>query len=130
MLSFLAGVSPEMERLVGNTKDMRYMRFSGISPQRSTYLNRQMSTITGNSFVEVFRKNDELKRNVISIREKRNTVREILVYTNNNFEASFLYINGEFDPAKIREMADNESFGKIQDNLFNKYSPGIIPPSE
>ena len=82
----------------------------------------QMNTITGNSFIEVFRKNDELKRNVISIREKRNAVKEILIYNNNNIRGSFLYFNGDFDPVKVREMAKNSEFNELPNSLVKEFN--------
>ncbi len=87
-----------------------------------------MSGITGNSFIEVFRKNDELKRNVVSIREKRDAVKEILIYNNNNINGSFLYFSGNFDPVKIREMAKNKEFQKLGDGLINRYNMGSTTP--
>ncbi|WP_297693471.1 DUF4252 domain-containing protein [uncultured Eudoraea sp.] len=129
MLSLLSNISPEMKSLIGNTKDLRYMQFPSTTAARTQYLNNQMNSITGNSFIEVFRKNDELKRNVISIREKRNTVKEILIYNNNNVNGSFLYFNGNFDPVKVREMAKNNEFNEIPKSLvkdFNMQSSGLI----
>jgi hypothetical protein len=129
MLSLLSNISPEMKSLIGNTKDLRYMQFPSTTAARTQYLNNQMNSITGNSFIEVFRKNDELKRNVISIREKRNTVKEILIYNNNNVNGSFLYFNGNFDPVKVREMAKNSEFNEIPKSLvkdFNMQSSGLI----
>ncbi|MBD1261290.1 DUF4252 domain-containing protein [Maribacter polysiphoniae] len=128
MLTLVSGISPEMQSLVGNTKDLRYMRFPSATPARTQFLNKQMNGITGNSFIEVFRKNDELKRNVVSIREKRNSVKEILIYNNDNLNGSFLYFNGDFDPVKVREMAKNNEFGKMGDGLIQQFSaqtPGI-----
>ena len=89
MLTLISGISPEMQSLVGNTRDLRYMRFPSATPAKTQFLNKQMNGITGNSFIEVYRKNDELKRNVVSIREKRNSVKEILIY-NNNLNGSLL----------------------------------------
>lgn len=129
MLSLVSGISPEMNALVGNTKDLRYMQFPSATPTRTRFLNTQMNNITGNSFIEVFRKNDELKRNVISIRERRNTVKEILIYNNNNINGSFLYFNGEFDPEKVREMAKNNEFDKLSTGLIQQFStktPGVV----
>lgn len=131
MLTLISGISPEMQSLVGNTKDLRYMRFPSTTPARTQFLNKQMNGITGNSFIEVYRKNDELKRNVISIREKRNSVKEILIYNNDNLNGSFLYFNGDFDPIKVREMAKNNEFGKMGDGLIQQFShetPGINQP--
>ncbi len=128
MLALISGISPEMESLVGNTKDLRYMQFPSATPAQTKFLNTQMNNMTGSSFIEVFRKNDDLKRNVISIRERRNTVKEILIYNNNSLKGSFLYFNGNFDPVKVREMAKNNQFEKFSDGLiqqFNTQTPGI-----
>jgi hypothetical protein len=122
MLSLLGNISPEMKSLIGNTRDLRYMQFPSATPERTQYLNTQMNTITGNSFIEVFRKNDELKRNVISIREKRNAVKEILIYNNNNIRGSFLYFNGDFDPVKVREMAKSSEFNELPNSLVKEFN--------
>ena len=124
MLTLISGISPEMQSLVGNTRDLRYMRFPSATPAKTQFLNKQMNGITGNSFIEVYRKNDELKRNVISIREKRNSVKEILIYNNNNLSGSFLYFNGDFDPVKVREMSKSDKFGKLGEGLIHQLSPG------
>lgn len=128
MLSLIGNISPEMQSLVGNTKDLRYMQFPSTTPARTEFLNKQMNGITGNSFIEVYRKNDELKRNVVSIREKRDAVKEILIYNNNNLNGSFLYFNGNFDPVKVREMAKNEEFVKLGNGLINQYNLGSKTP--
>ena len=124
MLTLISGISPEMQSLVGNTRDLRYMRFPSTTPAKTQFLNKQMNGITGNSFIEVYRKNDELKRNVVSIREKRNSVKEILIYNNNNLNGSFLYFNGDFDPVKVREMAKSDQFGKLGEGLIQQFSSG------
>ncbi|MFH6604140.1 DUF4252 domain-containing protein [Maribacter algicola] len=128
MLSLIGNISPEMQSLIGNTRDLRYMQFPSTTPARTQFLNKQMNGITGSSFIEVYRKNDDLKRNIVSIREKRNAVKEILIYNNNAARGSFLYFNGNFDPVKVREMARSEEFQKLGDGLidqFNMGTPGI-----
>lgn len=124
MLDLIAGISPEMQGVIGSTKDVRFMRFEGLSQPRIQTLYNQMSTMTANSFIEVYRKNDEIKRNVISIREKRNTVREILVYSNDQLNATFLYFNGEFDPERVRAMAQNEQLTDFSDGLIQQFGWG------
>ncbi|QCX00209.1 DUF4252 domain-containing protein [Aggregatimonas sangjinii] len=124
MLSLLGNISPEMKSLIGNTKDLRYMQFPSATPERTRYLNQQMNGITGSSFLEVYRKNDNLNRNVVSIREKRDVVKEILIYNNNTARGSFLYFKGNFDPVKVREMANNEEFRELGDGLINQYDIG------
>ncbi|WP_298503315.1 DUF4252 domain-containing protein [uncultured Maribacter sp.] len=120
MLSLISNISPEMNSLIGNTRDLRYMQFPSKTAKKTTFLNKQMNSITGNSFIEVYRKNENLKRNIVSIREKKNTVKEILIYNNNNEKGSFLYFNGNFDPVKVREMAKNNQFENLGNNLINQ----------
>ena len=130
MFTLLSGISPEVNSLIGKTKDLRYMEFPSTTKDRTTYLNEQMNGITGNSFIEVYRKNDDQKRTVISIRERGDVVKEILVYNNDATKGSFLYFNGNFDPVQVREMVKNRDFDKLGDGLINQFSgtatPGIL----
>lgn len=127
MLSLIGNISPEMNSLIGNTKDLRYMQFPSATPERTQFLNNQMNNMTGNSFIEVYRKNDNQRRNVVSIREKKDAVKEILIYNNNTTRGSFLYFNGNFDPVKVRQMAKNEDFQKLGDGLINEFNLGATP---
>jgi len=65
MLTLISGLSPEMRSVIGNTKDLRYMQFPSTTPAKTRLLNQQMNGITGSNFIEVFRKNDNLKRNIM-----------------------------------------------------------------
>lgn len=128
MFSLVGEISPEMKTLVGNTRDLRYMQFPSVKESQTQFLNNQMNNFSTGSFIEVFRKNDELKRNVVSIREKRDVVKEILIYKNDNVTGSFLYFNGNFDPLKVRELAKNQEFETFTQGLLpqmNLNTPGI-----
>lgn len=128
MFTLISEISPEMEEFVGQTKDLRYMQFPSATESQTRFLNTQMNNFASSSFIEVFRKNDELKRNVVSIREKRDIVKEILIYNNDNIKGSFLYFNGNFDPIKVRELAKNQEFDKFSKGLLpqmNLSTPGI-----
>ncbi len=131
MLSMLGNISPEMSSIIGNTKDLRFMQFSSTTAQRTKLLNDQMNLMTGSSFKEVFRKNDNEKRNVVAIREKRDAVKEILIYNNNSVQGSFLYFNGNFDPEKVRQISKNQDFTKLSNGIINQFNmsgtPGIYP---
>lgn len=134
MLGMLSEISPEMKTLIGNTKDLRYMQFPSATPARTQFLNQQMNGITGSSFIEVFRKNDDLNRNVVSIREKRDAVKEILIYNNNGQNGSFLYFNGDFDPVKVRQLAKEDKFKSLGDGIISQFTGAnatdIIPQKD
>ena len=123
MISLISNISPEINELVGDTKDLRYMQFPVATPAMADFLNKQMNGITGNSFIEIFRNNDDLKRSVVSIRERKNSVKEILIFNNNNKTGSFLYFNGNFDPVRVRNMAKNNEFEKLTQGLVKEYNP-------
>ena len=121
MLSMISEISPKMKALVGTTKDLRYMQFSSATASRTQFLSQQMNGVIGKSFIEVFRKNDELKRNVVSVGQKKNSVKEIFIYNDDNQTGSFLYFNSDFDPVKVREMAKNEQFTKFGSNIISQF---------
>lgn len=128
MFSLVSETSPEMKSVVGNIRDLRYMQFPSATEAQSRFLNNQMKTFTSNAFMEVFRRNDASKRNVVALREKRNVVKEILIYNNNNLNGSFLYFSGNFDPVSVRKLAKNNEFQKFTDGLlpqFNLQTPSI-----
>ncbi len=128
MFSLLGQISPGMNSLIGTTRDIRYMSFPSALPERTRFLNHEMDQVTGSSFIEVYRKNDDLKRNVVSVREKGNTVREILIYTNNNVNGSFLYFNGRFDPLRVRALAQDLELQSLGDTILG--AMGTARPSE
>lgn len=122
MFTLLSSISPEVQSLIGNTKDLRYMQFPSTTAESTRNLNNDMAAMTGNAFIEVYRNNDNAKRNVISIREKGNTVKEILIYNNNATKGSFLYFKGNFDPIKVREMVKNKDFDKLGNGIINQFN--------
>ncbi|WP_282133323.1 DUF4252 domain-containing protein [Cellulophaga baltica] len=122
MLSLLSGISPETEALIGDTKDLRYIKFPSTTADKTDFLNTQMNIIAGSKFIEIYRKNDDLKRSVIAVRERKNVVKEILIYNNNAQQATFLYFNGNFDPIKVREMAQNAKFDELTNGLIQQFN--------
>ncbi|TKD65888.1 DUF4252 domain-containing protein [Flavobacterium sp. ASW18X] len=130
MFSLVRSISPEMNSIIGDTKDLRYMQFPSATDTQSQFLNNQMNSFTGNSFIEIYRKNDHLKRNVISVREKRDVIKEILVYKNDNINGSFLYFKGNFDPVQVRKMAANNEFESFSQSLLPQMLNTNVPPTE
>ncbi len=121
VIDMLSDLSPEMKSLFGDTDDIRLMKFSGMSPAKFNSLNTQINNLTSSSFIEVYRKNEEAKRNVISIREKRNVVKEILFYKTDSFNTTLLYLNGNFEPSKVRNLAESDQFNKVSETLNLQY---------
>ncbi len=124
MFYALRGISPEMDSFFGTTTDLRFIQLPAVKTAGLQDMNQQFNQLTSGSFIEIFRKNDGPKRNVVAIRERGKTVRDILIFNNSELKGSLLYIQGNFDPAKVRSMAQEEEFLNLQDKLIQNYSPG------
>ncbi|MFD0861942.1 DUF4252 domain-containing protein [Sungkyunkwania multivorans] len=129
MFSFLQGLSPEMNGLLNNVNDLRYMQLRDISLIESERINAEMSQIITDRFVEVYRKNDGLARTVYSVREKGDVIKEVIIYTNNGSRSTIVYLNGNFAPQTIRMMAKNDGFESLSSSLSRQYQPnGMSTP--
>lgn len=129
MISYLSGLSPETRKLIGRTRDIRYMRLPSASADKTRSLNETMNQFTAGNYIEVFRKNDELKRNVVAVREQGKTVREIIVYYNDQQSGTFLYLDGVFNPDLVRAMAREGGFEKMATALVQEFRP-MTPTTE
>ena len=126
MFYALRGISPEMDSFFGTTTDLRFIQLPAAKTAGFRDMNQQFNQLTSSSFVEIFRKNDGPKRNVVAIRERGKTVRDILIFNNSELKGSLLYIRGNFDPAKVRSMAQEEGFTELQEKMIRNYAPGQL----
>ncbi len=121
MLALLTGISPEMNNMVAHVKDIRYIKLDNTSEIKSQMINKEMNLAMNNRYTEVFRQNDDLKRTLVSVKEKGSTVKEIVVFKNNGLNSTVLYMNGYFDPLKVRKAAKNSDFDSLTDFLLKEY---------
>ncbi|TDQ31581.1 DUF4252 domain-containing protein [Zeaxanthinibacter enoshimensis] len=129
MLSFLRTASPEMRELVGNARDIRYMKLPLGAEEREKEINSWVDNLDSGSYIEIYRRNSEMGKNVVSIRENGRSVKEVLVYTSDLNTGSILYFSGDFAPEKIREMANTQGFDKFASSLLLEFKP-MTPVSE
>lgn len=124
MLSLLRGTSGDMNSFMGNVKEIRFIQLQPNTENERTSISTQINGLVSNNFVEVFRKNEDENRTLISLREKRDVVKEIIIYKNNGKSNSVFYLNGNFNPVKVREYIksnelENLSNSVLQLNNFN-----------
>jgi len=104
MLTLLVCISSEIEALIRNTKDLRYIQLPSATEELTIYPNNEMTAMTEETFKEAYRNNDKRKRNVVPLREKEDAVNEIVIYNDDAEKGSFLYFKGDFDPIQGRQM--------------------------
>jgi len=127
MLSLLRGTSGDMNNFMSNVKEIRFIQLQPATENERNSISTQINGLVSNNFVEVFRKNEDENRTLISLREKRDIVKEIIIYKNNNKNNSIFYLNGNFNPNKVREYVksnelDNLSSSILQLNNINPAS--------
>ena len=128
MLSLLRGTSGEMNGFMANVKEIRFIQLKPNNQMERTAISNQINGLVSNSFVEVFRKNEEENRTLISVREKRDVVKEIIIYKNNNKNNSIFYLNGNFDPSTVREYVKNDKLDNLSNSILqlNNFNPNKI----
>ena len=121
MLSLLRNASPEMNSFMGNVRDIRYIQLSPKSEVESKSINTQINNLTTAKFIEVFRKNQDPIRTLVSVRENKDVVREIMIYKTAPKTSSVFYLTGNFNPNTVRKYAEEGNFDKLSNTLMQQY---------
>jgi len=120
LLSLLRNTSGEMNNFMGNVREIRYIQLSPKTETESKLISGQINNLTTNSFVEVFRKNEDEKRTLISLREKKDVVKEIIIYKNGNKNNSVFYLNGNFNPQRVRKYVKEGKLDNLSNSIFQE----------
>ncbi len=121
MFAVLSGLSPEMNGLMGTVNDLRYIRLEKNSGYRMQLIDQEVNQILDQGFIEAFRKNKEDAKTVYAVKEKGPVVHEVVTYTNNGTDVSVLYLKGNFDGNKVREMMQGNDFESLTNALNAEY---------
>ncbi|MGB5463672.1 MAG: DUF4252 domain-containing protein, partial [Aureibaculum sp.] len=101
---------------------IRYIHLNPDSELERTQISNQINGLVSNRFIDVYRKNEETKRTLISVRENRDVVKEIIVYKNDEKSNSVFYLKGNFNPEKVREYVKNDDFDKLSNTVLQQYN--------
>ena len=121
MLSLLRNSSPEMKGFMSNVRSITYMQLRPNSAQESSQIASQINNLTTAKFVEVFRNNADPVRTLVSVREARDVVKEIMIYKTAPNQSTVFYMNGNFDPNRVRSYAKNGDFDQLTNSLMQHY---------
>ena len=122
MLAILRASSGEMNNFMGNVREIRYIHLNPDTESERNQISNQINGLVSNRFVDVYRKNEETKRTLISVRENRDVVKEIIVYKNDKKSNSVFYLKGNFNPEKVREYVKNDEFDKLSSTVLQQYN--------
>jgi len=111
--SLLRNASPELNNLFKNVKDFKSITFTKTTPQQSQVISNEIDYITRNN-TDVVRKNEGDERFLISVKEKGERIKQVILYKNNGSKHHILYLKGNFDANRIKQLAKEHEF----DNLY------------
>jgi len=113
--SFIKNVSPEMNNVFKNVKDFKTISFTNCSPQQSQQIIEGVNNITQN-YTDVIRNNNEEKKTLVSVKEKGDFIKEVLIHTDSNNNHRIVFLKGNFDPDRIKELIDGHELEDLQFN--------------
>jgi len=122
MFSLLRSSSGEMNSFMNNVSDIRFIQLSPKTDIERTTINNQINGLVSSKFIEVFRKNEDTKRTLISVRENRNVVKEIIIYKNGEKNNSIFYFRGNFDPNKVRKYVKENKFDNLSTTVLQQFN--------
>lgn len=122
MLNLLRGSSGEMNSFMNNVSDIRFIQLNPKTETERTSINNQINGLVSNNFIEVFRKNEDKKRTLVSIRENRDVVKEIIIYKNGLNNNSIFYFKGNFDPNKVRKYVKENKFDNLSNTVLQQFN--------
>ena len=125
LLSLLRHSSGEMNGFMGNVRDMRYIQLSPKTDSEADLISGQINSLVSNNFVDVYRKNNDDIRTLISLRERKDVVKEIIIYKNGAKNNSVFYLNGNFNPQQVRKYVDEGKFDDISNSVLQGMN--IVP---
>ena len=122
MFSLLRGSSTDMNSFINNVSDIRFIQLSPKTDAENLVISNQINNLVSNSFVEIYRKNEDAKRTLISVRENRDVVKEIIIYKNGKKRNSVFYFKGNFDPNRVRKYVKENKFDNLSNAVLQQFN--------
>lgn len=127
MKAVLGNISPEIKGAIGNISDFKYIKFENVNGLSRQNLIAEMNEVSDSGFTDVFRKNEVDNTRIISVIENRAVVTNVIIFNSNETETTAYYLQGNFDPDKIRSFADEKTFNIFSNDLIQSYQTQLNP---
>lgn len=127
MKAVLSNISPDVKNAIGNISDFKYIKFENIDAIKRKNLIAEMNAVTNTGFTDVFRKNEINKTRIISVIEFGVVVTDAIIFNSTETETTAYYLQGNFDPDKIKSFADEDAFNTFSNDLIQNYNTNLNP---
>ncbi len=127
MKAVLGNISPGVKHAIGNISDFKYIKFSNVDALKRQSLINEMNAVTNSGYLDVFRKNDIEQTRIISVKELGVVVTDAIIFNSTETETYAYYLQGNFDPEKIKSLADETTFNTFSSDLMQNYNTNLSP---
>ena len=125
MKALLSSVSPETKSLIGNLRDLKYIKLSSVSPLRRQQLITEMNAITNAGYLDMFRQNQINNTRIISVKENGHVLTNVILFNCDEKEVTAFYLKGLFDPDKIKTLSEEKNFDALSLDLLQSYKSNM-----
>ena len=70
MMSLAKNISPEINNLLGNVNDFKFITFGEVSQAKQAQIIQDINAVTANNFTDILRSNQLEKTKIVSVKEK------------------------------------------------------------
>ena len=127
MKAVLGSISPEVSSVLGNITDLKYIKLENVAKDKRFTLVEELNSVTNSGYKDMFRKNEELATRFISVKELGVVLTDVILFNSNEKQTTAFYLEGKFDPEKIKTLSDPEKFDNITNQLLNAYQSNLNP---
>lgn len=128
MRALLTNISPEITSLFGNVKDFKFITFNEITALKQQTLIKEIDLVTANNFTDILSTNTKEKTKIISVKEIGDVVTHAIIFNSTLTKTSVIYLKGNFDPNKLKQLSETNQFENLSDKLIQNYQPKSITP--
>lgn len=127
MKAVLGSMSPEVSNVLGNITDLKYIKFENVPEAKRMSLVNELSEVTNYGYKDMFRKNELSATRIISVKELGVVLTDVILFNSNAKQTTAFYLEGKFDPEKIKTLSDPDKFDNITGQLLNAYQSNLNP---
>lgn len=121
MKTIVGSISPEINQAIGNISDFKYIKIENMNNLKRQSLIDEMNAITKQRYVDIFRKNEVDRTQIVSVKEKGVVVTDIIIFNSTADVSTAYYLQGHFDASKIRSLANEDGVDSLTNGLLKSY---------
>ncbi|AUC82205.1 DUF4252 domain-containing protein [Lacinutrix sp. Bg11-31] len=127
MKALLSSVSPETKSVIGNLQDVKYIKLNSVSSFRRQQIITEINAVTSAGYLDMFRDNQVNNTRIISVKENGNVLTDVILFNCDEKEATAFYLQGRFDPDKIKTLSEVKNFDALSLDLLQSYKSNMSP---